>query len=65
MERFKKLMRLLLLVILIVLASLGIGIAGGIPIPTSKKSQQPIEINAELIDKKKEKTSVKEQEVKP
>ncbi len=42
-KSFKKLMRLLGLIVLIVLASIGIGIGGGMPIPAKGKKEDSIE----------------------
>ncbi|MEO5911249.1 MAG: hypothetical protein ABIP95_10200 [Pelobium sp.] len=56
MKRFKKTLRLLGLVVLIVLACLGIGIGGGVPVPPSNKKENTIEINVELLDADQDKT---------
>jgi hypothetical protein len=58
MKRFKKTLRLLGLVLLIVLACLGIGIVGGAPVPRSNKKENTIEINVELQDDDRDKTMV-------
>ena len=47
MERIKKALRLFVLIILIVLASLGVGISGGVPIPTIKRKEDAIQIKVE------------------
>lgn len=51
MNRFKQLLRRLLLIVLIILASVGIGLSGGIPIPTVSKRREKSEINNEHVDK--------------
>ncbi len=56
MKSFKKILRLSGLVLLIVLASVGIGLAGVVPIPTSTKKEDMIEINVELVESHEEKT---------
>mgnify|MGYP000698807142 CR=1 FL=1 len=50
MKRFKKTLRLLGLVCLIALAVFGVGIAGGVPIPSSTKREHDIEMKIELLD---------------
>ena len=64
MERFKKFIRISFFILLIVLASLGVGLSGGVPIPFSNKRRQEREIKIELIkeekdENKKETTRVK------
>lgn len=56
MKSFKKILRLSGLVLLIVLASIGIGLAGVVPIPTSTKKEDTIEIKVELVESHEEKT---------
>ncbi|MDF1697693.1 MAG: hypothetical protein P1U56_17740 [Saprospiraceae bacterium] len=60
MKKFKKVVKLFLLVLLIFLATIGIGISGGIPINFSKKRRLPAEVSIELIEPKEEDTEVKE-----
>jgi len=50
MNRFKLLLRRFLLIGLIVLASIGIGLTGGIPIPSFGKREDEQEINNEALD---------------
>ena len=50
MNRFKLLLRRFLLICLIVLASIGIGLTGGIPIPSFGKREDKQEINNEALD---------------
>ena len=64
MKRFKKILKLLGLVCLIVLASVGIGITGGIPIPSSKKKENNIEIKIELVESTEDKTKLDQFDIK-
>lgn len=50
MKSFKKTLKLLGLVLLIVLAFAGVGIVGGIPAPPSNKREDTIEIKVELLE---------------
>ena len=54
MKDFKKTIRLFGLVVLIVLASLGIGICGGIPIPTSNRKEDSVKIKIEVVESKED-----------
>ena len=54
-----KAIRLLVLICLIVLAGVGIGMSGGIPIPTSNKRQETLEVNDELMESKTEASNLK------
>lgn len=58
MKSFKKILRLLGLVLLIVLASVGLGIGGGIPIQPSNKKEDVIEIKVELVESNENKTKL-------
>lgn len=58
MKSFKKILRLLGLILLIVLASLGIGFVGGVPIPPTKKRENTIEIKTELVEDKEDETKL-------
>jgi hypothetical protein len=58
MKSFKKALKLLGLVLLIVLASVGLGIGGGIPISPSNKKEDTIEIKVELVESKEDKTEL-------
>jgi len=55
MNRFKLLLRRFLLICLIVLASIGIGLTGGIPIPSFGKREDKQEINNEVLDAEEDK----------
>ena len=56
MERFKNILKLSALVLLIVLASVGIGMAGGVPMPSSNKRKDITDIKVELVEAKEDKT---------
>lgn len=49
MKRFKKATRLLGLVVLLFLASVGIGISGGVPVSTPGRKEDTIETTAEAV----------------
>jgi len=57
MKSFKKTVRLLGFIILMVLASAGVGLMGGIPMPTVKRREQTIEIKVELTESNEEEES--------
>lgn len=48
MKKFKRRLRLLGYLLLIVLASFGLGLMGGIPLPKSNRKENPIEIKIAL-----------------
>lgn len=58
MKRFKKILRLLGLVVLIILASIGIGFGGGVPIRPSNKKEDTLEIKVELLKSNEDKTEM-------
>jgi len=60
MKKIKKAIKLFALVCLIILASLGLGIVGGIPIPFSDKRKQSSDIKIELVESIEEESDVKE-----
>ncbi len=64
MKSFKKTLKLLGLVLLIVLASVGIGISGGVSIPPTKKKEDTIEIKVELVESTKDKTALVQFDIK-
>ncbi len=64
MKRFKKTLRLSGLVLLMVLASLGIGLSGGVALPRSGKKEDAIEINEEFPESTKDKTEAVELQIK-
>lgn len=60
MKKLKKAIKLFALVCLILLASLGIGMVGGIPIPFSDKRKQTADIKIELVESNGKESEVKE-----
>lgn len=52
MEQIKKGLRLLMLVFLILLATMGVGLAGGVPIPKTKRRNPQKQPRIELVEKK-------------
>lgn len=60
MQNFKKTMRLFGLGLLLALATLGVGIAGGVPISSNKKRDEPDEIKIELVETKTNETTLTE-----
>lgn len=64
MKSFKKTLKLLGLVFLIVLASVGIGFGGGIPIPSSNKREGTMVINVELVQSNEDETKLIEVDIK-
>lgn len=44
MKKIKKVLRLFALILLIMLASVGVGIVGGIPVKPSGRKEDPVEI---------------------
>ncbi|MES2836682.1 MAG: hypothetical protein V4667_04095 [Bacteroidota bacterium] len=61
MKKFQKKFRLFSLILLVIVASVGIGIAGAIPISTNKKRENLIEIKTELLDTTQKKSEQKTQ----
>lgn len=64
MTNFKRVLRIAALVLLILLATLGIGISGGIPLSSSGKKEDTIEVKSEQIHSTDE-SEENEEEVKP
>lgn len=54
MIKLKRIARAILFVILIVLAGLGVGLSGGVPIPSIVKRKDAEKENIELIESKEE-----------
>lgn len=50
MKGFKQALRLTGFILLIILASFGIGIGGGAPIPPSTRKKDPVEVISEEVD---------------
>lgn len=57
MKYFKKILRLIGLVLFLSLAMLGISLGGGIPIPVSHRKENQMEIRLELPEEKETKYS--------
>ena len=64
MERFKNILKLSALVLLIVLASVGIGMAGGVPIPSSNKRKDSTDLKIELVESNVDNTRVGQSDIK-
>lgn len=62
MKSLKKAIRLSGLVLLILLATLGIGIGGAVPIPPNKKREDANEIKIELVEVKEKLIKLTESE---
>ncbi|SDT60442.1 hypothetical protein SAMN05216490_4274 [Mucilaginibacter mallensis] len=56
MKSFKKALKLACLVLMICLASIGISIAGGAPVPLSRRKENDPQIKIELVESKEETT---------
>ncbi|SDB31242.1 hypothetical protein SAMN03097699_0642 [Flavobacteriaceae bacterium MAR_2010_188] len=55
MKKFKKIIRLLCLILMILLASIGVGLAGGMPIPiNARREDMTTEVKIEQVDKKED-----------
>lgn len=48
MKQFKKVLRVAGMIVLIILASFGVSITGGIPVPSNRRKDNSIEIKTEL-----------------
>ena len=64
MERFKNILKLSALVLLIVLASVGIGMAGGVPIPSSNKRKDSTDLKIELVESNEDNIRVGQSDIK-
>lgn len=64
MKSFKRILRLSGFVLLIVLASVGVGFAGGVPIPSSNKKEDTIEITVEMVETQEDETTLHDMEIK-
>jgi len=56
MKKLKRIARIIAFIILILLASLGVGLSGGIPIPMSNKRKDAQKDKIELIDNQQKKS---------
>lgn len=63
MKKIKKILRLLALACLMMLAGIGVGMSGGVPIPFSKRMESE-EDTIELIDNHEEETVSYENQIK-
>ncbi len=64
MERFKNILKLSALALLIVLASVGIGMAGGVPIPSSNKRKDSTDLKIELVESNVDNIRVGQSDIK-
>ncbi len=63
MKKFKKIIRLLCLILMILLASIGVGLAGGMPIPlTGRREEMTPVIKIEQVDKKEDESDSETEE---
>ncbi|KQB99748.1 hypothetical protein [Pedobacter sp. Hv1] len=62
MKFFKKLMRLIALIFLMLLATVGVGLSGGIPMPSSGRKENTIEVKTEVEEEEEESP---DQQIKP
>lgn len=60
MKRFKKIVRLAGLVLIVILASIGMAFGLVVPIPQNRRREDAIEIKIELEESDKEKTEIAE-----
>jgi len=54
MKKIKKALRLFLWICLILLAGIGIGLSGGVPIPTNNARKDKSEINNEMVEEEED-----------
>lgn len=64
MIRFKKALRLLGLMVLVVFAAIGVGLNGGVPLPTANRKKDTIELIMESDESEEEETDQKEIDLK-
>jgi hypothetical protein len=64
MKRFKKALKLCFLVLILFLACIGVGIAGGVPIPFSRRKENDSQTKIELVESKDDATSFTQIDVK-
>jgi hypothetical protein len=60
MKNFKRIFRLLTLVFFMVLAMVGVGLGGGIPIPSSNRREDTIVIKVELVESEEDQKELSE-----
>lgn len=59
MQSIKRFIRILAFICLILLAGIGVGISGGVPIPFSKTRRDAEKDDIELVESKEEESEVK------
>ena len=59
MKKIKRVLKLIAFICLLVLASFGMGLSGGVPIPQVNKKKNPAEFTDEQIDVEKEDAELK------
>jgi hypothetical protein len=59
MKKLKRMLKLFAFICLLVLASFGIGLSGGVPIPPINKKKDPAEVTDEQVDEKQEEAELK------
>ena len=64
MKRFKKITRQFLFICLIILACVGVGISGGVPIPFSRNKRDSEKDKIELIENQEEESDSIKDEIK-
>lgn len=57
MKSFKKALKLSVMVLMIFLSSVGVGIAGGVPVPFFRRKENDPQIRIELVESKDDITS--------
>jgi hypothetical protein len=57
-KKFNKILRIAGIIMLMMLASFGVGLMGGVPIPMNKKRENLIELRVELKESEENKTEV-------
>jgi hypothetical protein len=64
MKSLKKGLKLICLVLMICLATIGISIAGGAPVPLSRRKENDPQIKIELVESKEEATDLVQIDIK-
>ena len=64
MKRFKKMLRLLGLIVLLVLATVGIGIGGGVPVRSANRKENTIEITTDELENGEDKKEISQLDIK-
>jgi hypothetical protein len=64
MKKIKEVIKLLAFMCLIVLASIGVGLSGGVPLPTFKSRRDPIKEKIELIEDEESREESKKGSIK-